>query len=717
MTTTGVHKIRPAGRHILTIGRDLIQNAHAAVLELVKNAYDADSPDVDIKFRGSRKNKRHYITIADRGHGMTRDDVINKWLVPSTSDKLRRHRSPSGRVMQGRKGVGRYAASMLGRDLLLETVTLEGEKTEVYVEWDEFDRAEYLDEVDILVNTTESDAPPGTRLTITLDEEHLVSWNESQFRYLSFELARLKSPVEVALENDDFSIKLSVLGFPNIPHLSETIQPLPLFDLFDYRISGTVNKEGKGILQYSMQKVRNAQDENITFDYGEPVNCGELTLDIRVYDRDGSSISALVGRGLKDESGNHIGNLEARRLLTSYNGIGVYRNGFRIRPLGDPDFDWLKLNEKRVQAPSQRIGSNQVIGFVQIQSEERSGLIEKSARDGLRDNREFEDLKNVTASVIGELEKRRFVYRRRAGLGQPAVKVVREIDKLFSSEELRRNVQQSLKNSGASRRATEDILELIGRDEQDRNRIADDIRQAVAIYQGQATLGKIINVILHEGRRPLNFFRNEIKNLKYSHRLFLQTGDEDQMVDIVSISEGMSSNAEFFVDLFDRLDPLAAGKRPQRAPLDLKRAISESFPVFRAEMEAQNAVYSITCPAGLKFTGWTQDIYVIFTNLIDNSLYWMREKEVPDRRITVTVSTNENLLSHIDYRDTGPGIDPGLISSEVIFEPQFTTKPDGTGLGLAIAGEAATRNDLELRALETKQGAWFRLQPLSENEE
>ena len=55
-----------------------------------------------------------------------------------------------------------------------------------------------------------------------------------------------------------------------------------------------------------------------------------------------------------------------------------------------------------------RIGSNQVIGFVQIQAEERSGLIEKSARDGLRDNRAFEDLKNVTASIIRELEKRRF---------------------------------------------------------------------------------------------------------------------------------------------------------------------------------------------------------------------------------------------------------------------------------------------------------------------
>jgi len=43
--------IRPAGRHILTIGRDLIQDRYAAIVELVKNAYDADSPDVNIKFK------------------------------------------------------------------------------------------------------------------------------------------------------------------------------------------------------------------------------------------------------------------------------------------------------------------------------------------------------------------------------------------------------------------------------------------------------------------------------------------------------------------------------------------------------------------------------------------------------------------------------------------------------------------------------------------
>ena len=68
-------------------------------------------------------------------------------------------------------------------------------------------------------------------------------------------------------------------------------------------------------------------------------------------------------------------------------------------------------------------------------------------------------------------------------------------------------------------------------------------------------------------------------------------------------------------------------------------------------------------------------------------------------------------MEYVDYRDTGPGIEPRLIASEVIFEPEFSTKPGGHGLGLAIAGEAATRNGLELKAFESASGAYFRLQP------
>ena len=126
MSSSGTCRIRPAGRHILTIGRDLIQDPYAAVVELVKNAYDADSPDVSIEFRAKSGHSGYAIVISDHGHGMSRDAVIHKWMVPSTPDKLDRRQSPSGRIMQGRKGVGRYAAAILGSDLLLETVTHEG---------------------------------------------------------------------------------------------------------------------------------------------------------------------------------------------------------------------------------------------------------------------------------------------------------------------------------------------------------------------------------------------------------------------------------------------------------------------------------------------------------------------------------------------------------------------------------------------------------------
>jgi len=136
--------------------------------------------------------------------------------------------------------------------------------------------------------------------------------------------------------------------------------------------------------------------------------------------------------------------------------------------------------------------------------------------------------------------------------------------------------------------------------------------------------------------------------------------------------------------------------------------------VFENELIRNGITYEITCPEKLSFSCWQQDFYIILTNLIDNSVFWMVEKNSPRKNISVTVTENDNLLTAIDYRDTGPGIESHLLESGVIFEPEFTTKPYGTGLGLAIAGEASTRNGLELRAFDSNNGAYFRIQPIIE---
>lgn len=711
-------KIKPAGRHILTIGRELIQDPYAAVIELIKNAYDADSPDVVIDFQGMENWEGYRLTITDHGHGMSKDTVVHKWLVPSTDDKLERRISPRHRVMQGRKGIGRYSASLLGKDLLLNTVQ-EGKETSVYVEWKDFEDARYLDDVDIQVAVRHTSRPSGTRLVIEGSREMLRLWDQNQFDNLLYELKKLKSPVSVDGENPDdrFEIFLKISRFPEVMDFEGEVESYPLLELFDYRISGRIEADGKGVLTYAQQKSRNfLPREEIPVSLGN-TGCGELFFDIRVYDREKEAIESLIQRGLKDESGRYLGNLQARQLLNKFNGIGVYRNGFRIRPLGDPDFDWLRLNEQRVQNPSLRIGSNQAIGFVQIQSEELSGLTEKSARDGLKENAAYSRLKSVTKEVIALLEARRFDYRRKSGQSRSNLKVERQLEHLFSFEKLKLEIREKLNKRGIAGEIADEVLDSVNQDEKEKNKLADEIRQAVAVYQGQATLGKIINVILHEGRRPLSYFKNQIPNLHYWYDSYLKNPDLGKLEEIVPIVDGVGDNAEVFVQLFKRLDPLAAAKRGGKKSYPLKRLIRGTFGVFEQEMRREQIALTINGTEDFSFECWQQDMYAIFTNLVDNSIFWILANEMPERRIQVDIVSEGEKLLYIDYRDSGPGIDPRYIESEVIFEPQFSTKPDGTGLGLAIAGEAALRNGLELKVFASDQGAYFRLQPkTTENE-
>lgn len=715
MTKSGTFKIRPAGRHVLTIGRDLIQDVHAAVVELVKNAYDADSPDVQIEFEGFSDQAGYSVTITDHGHGMTRDDVINKWMVPSTSDKLIRNTSPSGRIMQGRKGVGRYATSVLGDNLLLDTVTSQGEKTQVLIEWDKFANAAYLDDVEVSIDTFEVDEPPGTRLIIEGSTTHSEEWDQERFDHLRGELRKLQSPIPSALDHDSFDITLCLKNMPDVAELiDESIEPFPIFDLFDYRIAGSIDVEGKGQFEYTIQKIENSPEETIDFDLKNSTDCGRIEFDIRVYDRDSASINSLIGRGLKNDAGGYLGSREARQLLNNFNGIGVYRNGFRIRPLGDPGYDWLRLDHRRVQNPSLCLSSNQVIGVVQIATEEESGLVEKSARDGLKEDFAYQRLRDITTVVINLVETRRFRHRRM--LEDLAVKgrIEGDLQRLASSDPMKTAIQTQLSRVGVSTEASDGILDIIDDNQRQVDAAIERLRDQITMYQGQATLGNIINVVLHEGRRPLSYFRNEIPYLRQYRERFLARKDEGSLEDILYVADGIGNNAEMFVKLFGRLDPLAARKRGPKVTFNLKQVLRESMELFEIEMTTFEIDHGVSCNDKTQFTGWPEDFRQIFDNLIENSIFWLTQSWDGTKRIDVIVKDTTGRLEWIDFIDTGPGIEPQFIENDLIFEPNFTTKPQGSGLGLAIAGEAANRNGLELMAIETRGGALFRLQPISE---
>jgi len=721
----GSYTIRPAGRHLLTIGANLIKDKYAAIVELVKNAYDADAHEVTVTFFGPKEEGAGItIDVRDTGEGMSFDKVVNQWMVPSTDDKVRNPVSDKGRIRQGSKGVGRYAASVLGRDLWMETVTAVGETTTLYLEWEDFTRAQYLQDVEILVESATTSLPPGTLLRMTGD----TLWTNKELDALQFELRKLVVPA-LGEEDPDEKTKIErefiiTLRFDNswpglYSGVVKLVEPYPIVGFYDYRIWGHVEENGYASLHYQNNRVGEKADTLLEFNIPLSDNskydlsyCGPLDVDFRVYDRDPQGIQNLIDRGLKNlESGEALGKRMAAKLLDEYNGIGVYRNGFRIRPLGDPGFDWLSLDARRVQNPSLRIGSNQVIGFIRIASEAASGLQEKSARDGIRESPAYFGLIEISRQILTNLEARRFAYRKNVGLGRSQRDIETKVNSLFQLADLREEVEKKLIAGGVDNKTQQDVIGIINAKEESNARTADNLKRTVATYQGQATIGKIVHIVLHEGRKPLSYFRNASNFITNSARQLTKKFNQEQLDDVVKRAQGFEDQTKIISGLFGRLDPLAARRGERRSDFQLAKVISTSVAVFESELTKNGITYEVDCDAGITFHGWAVDFQAALTNLIDNSIYWLSTVPEP-RHISIrVVGSGQNL--RLEYRDNGPGIPEEYISDQTIFEPEFTTKAEaGSGLGLAIAGEAVARNGgkLIVESPDQDRGVYFVMQ-------
>jgi histidine kinase/DNA gyrase B/HSP90-like ATPase len=190
---------KPRARIIRTIGDQLISGPEAAVIELVKNAHDADASFARVTFIPPLEGENGKIIVEDDGHGMTFSDIQEKWMEPATTDKLERGMSPKGRPMLGSKGIGRFAAAKLGNNLEVLTTAVDPatgaiQTTRIPVlDWSKFETTKYLSEIEFPVETLVSDRPTGTLLIITNLRD---KWTEDGLTRLHREMRRLISPVD-----------------------------------------------------------------------------------------------------------------------------------------------------------------------------------------------------------------------------------------------------------------------------------------------------------------------------------------------------------------------------------------------------------------------------------------------------------------------------------------------------------------------------------------
>ena len=142
-------KIRPYARLLTMLGEQLIKNEQIAVAELIKNSYDADADWVKVSFVDfgfDEKKKEIFktadskIIVEDNGCGMTMDIIEDSWMNPATPNKKSRDAdkiktSPKKhRIIQGEKGIGRFAVLKLGRNIKI-TTRPEGQNIEYVIDY------------------------------------------------------------------------------------------------------------------------------------------------------------------------------------------------------------------------------------------------------------------------------------------------------------------------------------------------------------------------------------------------------------------------------------------------------------------------------------------------------------------------------------------------------------------------------------------------------
>ncbi|ATI03798.1 MULTISPECIES: sensor histidine kinase [Cycloclasticus] len=719
-------KIRPAARLLQTIGRDLIKDQYAAIVELVKNAYDADSDSVSVKLEFDELKKLLSIIIIDHGDGMDYDTVVGKWMVPATDDKLKRKTSHRGRTLQGRKGIGRFSAAILGDIINLET-TKNGETTSLILDMEALNKVDFLDEYEIDIDRNPSSSSNGTIIEVeknNISKEELLSlWGVDTLKKLQHELRSLISPEEVypstqggkhSFQNDRFEIKLSFKDFPindtETRNTEISLSPYPILELYDYRIYGSVDSSGKATLNYVNQNIPELPvekfDLKILTDGKYP---GPLYIDLMGFDRDPSSINNLIKRGLKDpDTGEYIGKRDAREILNDIYGIGIYRRQFRIRPYGDQAFDWLELDKKRVQSPSSKLGHNQVVGFIFIQPEEESHLTEKSARDGLVENSYYDGLKDIVDHLMIQLEVRRKRYRDKTLQGGRHRTIEQEVDLLFDFSGMQSELSSALTGLDIPRNSILDVEKsislVIEKEQRKKSAYAEKIKETLATYQNHAVLGRLTHVLIHEGRKHIKDLTETVPRIiKWAKELSLKPNDE-MSERLMDRSQQVKSSTGALSYLFKKIEPLAHPKRTKPKQINLKKLIESSLDIFQADLKEHDITATITSAGDFSLLANEIDLMTIFTNLVENSIFWLTISNIVSKEVNIDLSNNDNDIV-VTYTDSGPGFQGDNLN--LMFEPGYSTKPKGTGLGLALAGEAALRSNGEIRAISTKKGAEF----------
>lgn len=457
---------------IFQLGEHLITDAVQALVELIKNGYDADASqvlvEVDTSWTGkgpSGIERLGQIVVSDDGVGMTTDVLKNGWLTLSRSSKGAFKRegrlTARGRTPLGEKGLGRLGAQRLGHDIEIVTIPQPGgTQYRLAYSWDVFSTAQSIENVELQIEERESTDSPGTWITIS-GLKSLDTWTDAEARKrLEESLSQLVSPYsnvadfQVDVQVDQSSLELSritasVLTAADIHYDINYRDGVATFTgraklgFFRPASGGKLRHfndivgpdHGRALYAFLRSELANEEDEKAGLRLRRPDERSwfvEFSKDLAISTIKPAtyapSATEPLARSVADPGpftgavdAFDLGNaareeqtaFDSRKAFSDYvkrfSGIRVYRDGFGVRV----DRDWLGLAETSTSGASYYgLRPYNTLGYVAISARANPELLEKTDREGFQLTPHYENFFKLLRDFVAFTEYAQTQLRR-----------------------------------------------------------------------------------------------------------------------------------------------------------------------------------------------------------------------------------------------------------------------------------------------------------------
>jgi len=729
MTESNQLKIRPYARLLAMLGDQLIKNERIALVELIKNAYDADSPWVKVSFDnfgdGFKVTTDSKIVIEDAGDGMNLDTIKNHWLNPATPDKKRRkeekEKTARGRVIQGEKGIGRFSILKLGKKIKIVT-RKRGENSEYVIDYDfsvyddEFlsengkEKNIYIDEIPIsvqdrkpefllestiMLNSRQLPRPShGTRIEISCIKG---SWSNTKIKNVYNDIARLESIFADAASNSfenvnerDFEVYICKDGkIMNDPDNYLEKLKLLLQDRSVLRIESGIYDDKAEEFRFIINGVPNSlklRDPRVMalfvfrnrFKNGgkvldeRKIECGPFQFGFFIFDFSSKALSKnKLDRVDKDIIKNHR--------------IYLYRDGIRVYPYGEPDDDWLHIDMFRGTISSgQFLSNDQVVGYVNITQKNNPKLKDKTSREGLIEEGEAtEDFITLLQIFLSYIRQYPYsIYRQ--GL---ETKNVHDIYK-------KKQVQLTLDELKEATKDNKKVRELVSKVESNYKVEYEYLNRRAETTEELAGVGLSVETASHDIMAIMGKAMMSIDSL-IRDGMYEDINQSELSKELQSL-RGMLSFIE--AQLKD-IQLLFKSSKQRRKVIKVKQIVEKVERIYRRLLKNEDIKLSIN-EIGSPLVARTTDAVLLqlLLNLFDNSVFWLQQISVDGKRIEILLDGDKGQMI---FSDNGPGVDKEY--APYIFEPFFSGKgEEGRGLGLYIARQLLERHEYSIELADLK---------------